>query len=122
VWRCGVVSPCVRTFQGLHSVRLWTPTIFYIFLKHFSLNFQTKAPPKDYAFSIAQIFVENATKRRFLFWKLKSIEFLGIIITIGSVWAIFILDKRFICNIPQWIMLGQIPYHVFPTEAYCRYV
>jgi hypothetical protein len=24
----GVVSPCVRTFQGLHSVRLWTPTIF----------------------------------------------------------------------------------------------
>jgi hypothetical protein len=26
VW--GVVSPCVRTFQGLHSVRLWTPTIF----------------------------------------------------------------------------------------------
>jgi hypothetical protein len=22
-----VVSPCVRTFQGLHSVRLWTPTI-----------------------------------------------------------------------------------------------
>jgi hypothetical protein len=23
----GVVSPCVRTFQGLHSVRLWTPTI-----------------------------------------------------------------------------------------------
>jgi hypothetical protein len=23
-----VVSPCVRTFQGLHSVRLWTPTIF----------------------------------------------------------------------------------------------
>jgi hypothetical protein len=25
VW--GVVSPCVRTFQGLHSVRLWTPTI-----------------------------------------------------------------------------------------------
>jgi hypothetical protein len=26
-WGCGVVSPCVRTFQGLHSVRLWTPTI-----------------------------------------------------------------------------------------------
>jgi hypothetical protein len=26
----GVVSPCVRTFQGLHSVRLWTPTIYYI--------------------------------------------------------------------------------------------
>jgi hypothetical protein len=26
--RCGVVSPCVRTFQGLHSVRLWTPTIY----------------------------------------------------------------------------------------------
>jgi hypothetical protein len=26
VW--GVFSPCVRTFQGLHSVRLWTPTIF----------------------------------------------------------------------------------------------
>jgi hypothetical protein len=25
VW--GAVSPCVRTFQGLHSVRLWTPTI-----------------------------------------------------------------------------------------------
>jgi hypothetical protein len=24
----GVFSPCVRTFQGLHSVRLWTPTIF----------------------------------------------------------------------------------------------
>jgi hypothetical protein len=23
----GVVSPCFRTFQGLHSVRLWTPTI-----------------------------------------------------------------------------------------------
>jgi hypothetical protein len=22
-----VVSPCARTFQGLHSVRLWTPTI-----------------------------------------------------------------------------------------------
>jgi hypothetical protein len=20
VWGCGVVSPCVRTFQGLHSV------------------------------------------------------------------------------------------------------
>jgi hypothetical protein len=33
VWGCGgvgvgVVSPCVRTFQGLHFVRLWTPTIF----------------------------------------------------------------------------------------------
>jgi hypothetical protein len=28
VWGCGVVSPCVRTFQGLHSVRLWTPTIY----------------------------------------------------------------------------------------------
>jgi hypothetical protein len=33
VWVCGcggvgVVSPCVRTFQGLHSVRLWTPTIY----------------------------------------------------------------------------------------------
>jgi hypothetical protein len=27
VWGWGVVSPCVRTFQGLHSVRLWTPTI-----------------------------------------------------------------------------------------------
>jgi hypothetical protein len=27
VWGCGVVSSCVRTFQGLHSVRLWTPTI-----------------------------------------------------------------------------------------------
>jgi hypothetical protein len=26
VW--GEVSPCARTFQGLHSVRLWTPTIF----------------------------------------------------------------------------------------------
>jgi hypothetical protein len=25
----GVVSPCVRTFQGLHSVRLWTPTILF---------------------------------------------------------------------------------------------
>jgi hypothetical protein len=24
----GVVSPCVRTFQGLHSVRLWTPPIY----------------------------------------------------------------------------------------------
>jgi hypothetical protein len=37
VWVCGcggvgVVSPCVRTFQGLHSVRLWTPTILYHFL------------------------------------------------------------------------------------------
>jgi hypothetical protein len=30
VWGWGVVSPCVRTFQGLHSVRLWTPTIFKI--------------------------------------------------------------------------------------------
>jgi hypothetical protein len=29
VWGCGV-TPCARTFQGLHSVRLWTPTI-YIF-------------------------------------------------------------------------------------------
>jgi hypothetical protein len=28
----GVVSPCVRTFQGLHSVRLWTPTIFLFFI------------------------------------------------------------------------------------------
>jgi hypothetical protein len=32
VWGCGgvgvgVVSPYVRTFQGLHFVRLWTPTI-----------------------------------------------------------------------------------------------
>jgi hypothetical protein len=27
VWVCGGGSPCVRTFQGLHSVRLWTPTI-----------------------------------------------------------------------------------------------
>jgi hypothetical protein len=39
VWWCGgfggcggvgffcVFSPCARTFQGLHSVRLWTPTI-----------------------------------------------------------------------------------------------
>jgi hypothetical protein len=26
----GVVSPCVRTFQGLHSVRLWTPTILIL--------------------------------------------------------------------------------------------
>jgi hypothetical protein len=26
----GVVSPCVRTFQGLHSVRLWTPTILFV--------------------------------------------------------------------------------------------
>jgi hypothetical protein len=25
-----LVSPCVRTFQGLHSVRLWTPTIFIL--------------------------------------------------------------------------------------------
>jgi hypothetical protein len=40
VWGCGgvgvgVVSPCVRTFQGLHFVRLWTPTILTIciFLK-----------------------------------------------------------------------------------------
>jgi hypothetical protein len=24
----GGVTPCARTFQGLHSVRLWTPTIF----------------------------------------------------------------------------------------------
>jgi hypothetical protein len=36
VWGCGgvgvgVVSPCVRTFQGLHFVRLWTPTISYFF-------------------------------------------------------------------------------------------
>jgi hypothetical protein len=25
----GYYTPCVRTFQGLNSVRLWTPTIFY---------------------------------------------------------------------------------------------
>jgi hypothetical protein len=30
VWGGGGVSPCVRTFQGLHSVRLWTPTIFLL--------------------------------------------------------------------------------------------
>jgi hypothetical protein len=29
----GVVSPCVRTFQGLHSVRLWTPTISFKIFK-----------------------------------------------------------------------------------------
>jgi hypothetical protein len=34
VWGGGGGSPCVRTFQGLHSVRLWTPTIFNVeFLK-----------------------------------------------------------------------------------------
>jgi hypothetical protein len=38
VWDVGVwvgegVPPCARTFQGLHSVRLWTPTIFiYLFM------------------------------------------------------------------------------------------
>jgi hypothetical protein len=31
VWGVGVVSPCVRTFQGLHSERLWTPTILLNF-------------------------------------------------------------------------------------------
>jgi hypothetical protein len=25
----GEVSPCTRTFQGLQSVRLWTPTILF---------------------------------------------------------------------------------------------
>jgi hypothetical protein len=39
VWWCGGcggvvvgggVSPCARTFQGKHSVRLWTPTILKI--------------------------------------------------------------------------------------------
>jgi hypothetical protein len=33
----GVVSPCVRTFQGLHSVRLWTPTILN-YLQEMCLN------------------------------------------------------------------------------------
>jgi hypothetical protein len=38
----GVFSPCVRTFQGLHSVRLWTPTIFiylFIFTIYFFKNY-----------------------------------------------------------------------------------
>jgi hypothetical protein len=30
VWGLGVFSPCARTFQGLHSVRLWTPTIYFM--------------------------------------------------------------------------------------------
>jgi hypothetical protein len=29
VWGCGSVGG-VQTFQGLHSVRLWTPTIFIL--------------------------------------------------------------------------------------------
>jgi hypothetical protein len=29
-WLCVVVSPCARTFQGLHSLRHWTPTILYV--------------------------------------------------------------------------------------------
>jgi hypothetical protein len=35
VWGWGVVSPCVRTFQGLHSVRLWTPTIYILVISHY---------------------------------------------------------------------------------------
>jgi hypothetical protein len=31
VWCGGVFSPCARTFQGLHSVRLWTPTILRLY-------------------------------------------------------------------------------------------
>jgi hypothetical protein len=38
----GVVSPCVRTFQGLHSVRLWTPTILIFNFGHFCLKFKKK--------------------------------------------------------------------------------
>jgi hypothetical protein len=46
VWGCGgvgvgVVSPCVRTFQGLHSVRLWTPTICALYV---SLMFPLCSP------------------------------------------------------------------------------
>jgi hypothetical protein len=31
VWGVGG-SPCARTFQGLHSVRLWSPTIYFVYL------------------------------------------------------------------------------------------
>jgi hypothetical protein len=38
-----VVSPCVRTFQGLHSVRLWTPTILlYLIYKIIFTVFKKK--------------------------------------------------------------------------------
>jgi hypothetical protein len=43
VWGVGV-SPCARTFQGLHSVRLWTPTILKLiwYLKYQSAKWYLK--------------------------------------------------------------------------------
>jgi hypothetical protein len=39
-----VVSPCVRTFQGLHSVRLWTPAIFNFQIFKFQVDLSEYAP------------------------------------------------------------------------------
>jgi hypothetical protein len=39
VWGCGFPLRSIRTFQGLHSVRLWTPTIF-IFILYYRITRQ----------------------------------------------------------------------------------
>jgi hypothetical protein len=64
VWGCGgvgVVSPCVRTFQGLHSVRLWTPTINRIGFELFL-----------FSFSSSNIYVTKMHKSWVAFWLIQS--------------------------------------------------
>jgi hypothetical protein len=82
--------------------------------------FQTKLSTKQLTFSISILFVESGPKLRFLFWKSKAAEMLGLVITVGCIAAIFLLDRRFIVAVPSWIYSGKVPFDVFPTDATCR--